>query len=360
MLDEHGDNIEEADPSRPGDGARSHRRAGRRRELHRGRRRPHGPPDRREARGARARGHAGQASRASYPRGLHGLHGEGREPGAQPHPQGRRVRFGRGPRGLAAPRSTSATRSASGSSTAVSVRSPRPTSTWRRPPTPSSSASTSARRARRPRWPTARASRSGTTRSSTRRSRRSRRPSRACSSRSTRRSTLGKAEIREIFRSSKLGNIAGCMVTSGDDPAQRQGAAAPRRQRSSRTTSTSSSLRREKDDVTEVREGFECGLMLRELQRHQEGDVVETLRDARDPARLITDADPSGRCRAPGPSWRTQRADRRSLTITVATDAQNEEDSSGKPHGSARSRTGSRSSSRRCWSGGSRTRGSGS
>ncbi len=51
-----------------------------------------------------------------------------------------------------------------GSSTAVSVRSPRPTSTWRPRPTRSSSASTSARRARRPSWPSARASRSGTTR----------------------------------------------------------------------------------------------------------------------------------------------------------------------------------------------------
>ena len=53
---------------------------------------------------------------------------------------------------------------ACGSSTAVSVRSPRPTSTWPRRPTRSSSASTSARRARRPSWPTARASRSATTR----------------------------------------------------------------------------------------------------------------------------------------------------------------------------------------------------
>ena len=71
MLDEHGDNIEEADPSRPGDGARSDRGARCRRQLHRRRRRPDGPPDRRAARVARAGGHAGQAPRASYPRGLH-------------------------------------------------------------------------------------------------------------------------------------------------------------------------------------------------------------------------------------------------------------------------------------------------
>ena len=51
--------------------------------------------------------------------------------------------------------------------------------------------------------------------SSTRPSRRSRRRSRACSSRSTRRSSWARAEIREVFRSSKIGNIAGCIVRSG-------------------------------------------------------------------------------------------------------------------------------------------------
>ena len=62
------------------------------------------------------------------------------------------------------PRSTSATRSRCGSSTAVSVPSPRPTCRWRRPRTRSSSASTSGLRARRPRWPTAKVWTSGTTR----------------------------------------------------------------------------------------------------------------------------------------------------------------------------------------------------
>ena len=164
MLDEHGDADRGGRPVASGDGARSDRGARRRRQLPRRRRRPDGPSDRREARGPRAGGQPGQAPRAPYARGLHGLHGEGREPGAQPHPQGRRVRFGRGARGRAGARSTSATRSPCASSTAVSVRSPRPTSTWPPPPTRSSSASTSARRARRPRWPTARASTSATTR----------------------------------------------------------------------------------------------------------------------------------------------------------------------------------------------------
>ena len=171
------------------------------------------------------------------------------------------------------PRSTSATKSRCGSSTAVSVRSPRPTSTWLLRPTRSSSASTSARRARRARWLTMKVSRSVTTRSSTRRSRRSRRPSRACSSRSSKR-PLGQAEIREIFRSSKAGNIAGCMVSG----VIRRNAKV-RILRDGNVVADNldlASLRREKDDASEVREGFECGLVLKNYQDIKIGDVVES------------------------------------------------------------------------------------
>ena len=95
-----------------------------------------------------------------------------------------------------------------------------------------------ARRARRPRWRTRKVSRSATTRSSTRRSTRSRRRSRACSSRSSRSRRLGQAEIRAIFRSSKTGNIAGCMVTSGVIRRNAKVAPASGTGRSSPTTST--------------------------------------------------------------------------------------------------------------------------
>ncbi|HRI98597.1 MAG TPA: translation initiation factor IF-2, partial [Nocardioides sp.] len=87
-------------------------------------------------------------------------------------------------------------------------------------------------------------------------------------------STLGQAEIRAIFRSSKLGNIAGCMVISGTIRRNakvrviRDGAVVA-------DNLDLSSLRREKDDVTEVREGFECGLVLRNFQDVKEGDIVE-------------------------------------------------------------------------------------
>jgi len=86
--------------------------------------------------------------------------------------------------------------------------------------------------------------------------------------------SLGQAEIREIFRSSKIGNIAGCMVTGG---VIRRNAKA-RLLRDGAVVSDNldlSSLRREKDDVTEVREGFECGLTLRGYNDIKIGDVVE-------------------------------------------------------------------------------------
>jgi translation initiation factor IF-2 len=86
---------------------------------------------------------------------------------------------------------------------------------------------------------------------------------------------LGTAEIREIFRSSKIGNIAGCMVTSG---LIRRNAKA-RLLRDGTVVADNldiSSLRREKDDATEVRDGFECGITLGGYNDIKIGDVIET------------------------------------------------------------------------------------
>ncbi len=86
--------------------------------------------------------------------------------------------------------------------------------------------------------------------------------------------TLGQAEIRAIFRSSKIGNIAGCMVTSG---VIRRNAKV-RLLRDGAVVADNldlASLKREKDDAAEVREGFECGLVLRNFQDIKEGDIVE-------------------------------------------------------------------------------------
>ena len=85
---------------------------------------------------------------------------------------------------------------------------------------------------------------------------------------------LGRAEIRAIFRSSKVGNIAGCLVQSG---IMRRNAKA-RLLRDNVVVAenlTVSSLKREKDDATEVREGYECGLTLT-YSDIKEGDIVET------------------------------------------------------------------------------------
>ncbi|MDX6214463.1 MAG: translation initiation factor, partial [Frankiales bacterium] len=86
---------------------------------------------------------------------------------------------------------------------------------------------------------------------------------------------LGTAEIREVFRSSKFGNIAGALVRSGtivrNSHARliRDGAVVAENLRIE-------SLKRFKDDATEVREGFECGIGLGSFNDIKVDDVVET------------------------------------------------------------------------------------
>ncbi|AZN28902.1 translation initiation factor IF-2 [Flaviflexus salsibiostraticola] len=85
---------------------------------------------------------------------------------------------------------------------------------------------------------------------------------------------LGRAEIRQIFRSGKFGNIAGSMVLSG---VIKRGTNARLVRNGVVVTPNLEivSLRREKDDVTEVREGFECGITLGHKDI-AEGDIIET------------------------------------------------------------------------------------
>ncbi|MDO3651235.1 translation initiation factor IF-2 [Nocardia mangyaensis] len=84
---------------------------------------------------------------------------------------------------------------------------------------------------------------------------------------------LGRAEIRAIFRSSKIGNIAGCMVLSGSVKRNAK-ARLIRDGRVIAETMTISSLKREKDDATEVREGFECGMTVT-YSDIKDGDIIE-------------------------------------------------------------------------------------
>ena len=86
--------------------------------------------------------------------------------------------------------------------------------------------------------------------------------------------TMGTAEIREVFRSSKFGNIAGCLVMDGH--IRRNAKARLVRDGVVVAETSIASLRREKDDVTDVREGYECGLTLSNYSDIHVGDVVET------------------------------------------------------------------------------------
>ncbi|MFB1427605.1 translation initiation factor IF-2 [Micrococcus endophyticus] len=86
---------------------------------------------------------------------------------------------------------------------------------------------------------------------------------------------LGSAEVREVFRSSKWGSIAGSLVRSG---LIRRNAQA-RLVRDGAVVADNlkiESLRRFKDDATEVREGYECGIGLGSFNDIKEGDVIET------------------------------------------------------------------------------------
>ena len=84
----------------------------------------------------------------------------------------------------------------------------------------------------------------------------------------------GGGEVREVFRSSRIGTIAGCLVTDG---IIRRNAKA-RLVRDGAVVAenlTINSLKRFKDDATEVRDGYECGLTLT-YSDIKEGDVIET------------------------------------------------------------------------------------
>jgi translation initiation factor IF-2 len=86
---------------------------------------------------------------------------------------------------------------------------------------------------------------------------------------------LGTAEVRDVFKSSKFGTIAGCLIRSGEVKRNtkarllRDGVVVAQ-------SLTIASLRRFKDDVTEVREGFECGINLGSYQDVKVDDVIET------------------------------------------------------------------------------------
>ena len=85
--------------------------------------------------------------------------------------------------------------------------------------------------------------------------------------------TLGQAEVKELFRASRVGTIAGCLVTDGR--IVRGGACRLVREGTVVWTGRIGSLRRFKDDVREVEEGLECGIVLEGYQDVKVDDVIE-------------------------------------------------------------------------------------
>jgi translation initiation factor IF-2 len=94
----------------------------------------------------------------------------------------------------------------------------------------------------------------------------------------------GQAEVRETFSVAKVGTIAGCMVTDG--VIERNAGARLIREGVVIYTSRISSLKRFNDDAKEVRNGFECGIMLENFNDIKVGDVFETFKEVEEQASL--------------------------------------------------------------------------
>jgi translation initiation factor IF-2 len=101
---------------------------------------------------------------------------------------------------------------------------------------------------------------------------------------------IGEVEVRALFKVSRLGTIAGCMVTSG---LVRRGSSVRLFRDGTRIHETTvAALRRFKDDVREVTEGFECGILLEGFNDLREGDVFEVF-ETREVERTSLDSPPA-------------------------------------------------------------------
>jgi translation initiation factor IF-2 len=102
---------------------------------------------------------------------------------------------------------------------------------------------------------------------------------------------IGEVEVRALFKVSRLGTIAGCMVTSG--LVRRNSSVRIFRDGTRIHETTVSALKRFKDDVREVTEGFECGVLLDGFNDLREGDVFEVF-ETREIERTSLDEAPGG------------------------------------------------------------------
>jgi translation initiation factor IF-2 len=92
----------------------------------------------------------------------------------------------------------------------------------------------------------------------------------------TKEAYLGRAQVREVFKVPKIGNIAGCFVSDGRIP--RSAEVRLLRDNVVVYTGKVSSLRRFKDDASEVKSGYECGIGLANFNDIKVGDVIEAFR----------------------------------------------------------------------------------
>jgi translation initiation factor IF-2 len=102
---------------------------------------------------------------------------------------------------------------------------------------------------------------------------------------------IGEVEVRALFKVSRLGTIAGCMVTSG--LVRRNANVRIFREGTRIHETTVAALKRFKDDVREVTEGFECGILLEGFNDLREGDIFEVF-ETREVERTSLEEAPSG------------------------------------------------------------------
>ena len=95
---------------------------------------------------------------------------------------------------------------------------------------------------------------------------------------------IGTAEVRDVFRSPRYGQVAGCMVTEGTISRNRK--IRVLRDNVVIFEGELESLRRFKDDVNEVRNGLECGIGVRNYNDVRAGDLIEVF-DSREVARSL-------------------------------------------------------------------------
>jgi translation initiation factor IF-2 len=89
----------------------------------------------------------------------------------------------------------------------------------------------------------------------------------------------GHAEVRAVFRVSKVGKVAGCYILDGE--VHRGALARVKREGAVLAEDRITGLKRFQEDVTEVKTGFECGISLGNYNDYEEGDIFEVYKKER-------------------------------------------------------------------------------